>query len=78
MRLAGIILRNYSREAFSIGILGAGVLGQCVAESLRVWGFPVRCWSRPPKNLPGVTCFHGDDQLTDFLSGTQVLINLLP
>ncbi|EOS93187.1 2-ketoacid reductase, partial [Erwinia tracheiphila PSU-1] len=74
----GAMFRNYSREAFSIGILGAGVLGQCVAESLRVWGFPVRCWSRPPKNLPDVTCFHGDDQLTDFLSGTQVLINLLP
>ncbi|WP_158784767.1 glyoxylate/hydroxypyruvate reductase GhrA [Pantoea sp. BAV 3049] len=71
-------LSNYSREAFSIGILGAGVLGSSVAESLKFWGFPVRCWSRSPKDLPGVTSFHGQQQLSEFLSGTQVLINLLP
>ncbi|WP_147198499.1 glyoxylate/hydroxypyruvate reductase GhrA [Pantoea sp. CCBC3-3-1] len=71
-------LTNNSREAFSIGILGAGVLGSSVAESLRFWGFPVRCWSRSPKDLPGVTSFHGADQLNAFLSGSKVLINLLP
>ena len=71
-------LRNYAREEFSIGILGAGVLGSSVAESLKLWGFPVRCWSRSPKDLPGITSFHGQHQLGEFLSGTQVLINLLP
>lgn len=71
-------LRNHSRDAFSIGILGAGVLGRSVAESLKPWGFPLRCWSRTPKNLPGVTSFYGQEQLAEFLSGTQVLINLLP
>lgn len=71
-------LPNRSRAAFSIGILGAGVLGSSVAESLKVWGFPVRCWSRSPKELPGVTSFHGAEQLGEFLAGTQVLINLLP
>lgn len=71
-------LPNPSRAAFSIGILGAGVLGSSVAESLKVWGFPVRCWSRSPKELPGITSFHGAEQLGEFLSGTQVLINLLP
>lgn len=71
-------LRNHSRDDFTIGILGAGVLGSSVAESLRFWGFPVRCWSRSPKDLPGVTSFHGEAQLDDFLAGSQVLINLLP
>lgn len=71
-------LRNHSREAFTIGILGAGVLGSSVAESLRFFGFPVRCWSRSPKTLPGVTSFHGEAQLGEFLAGTRVLINLLP
>lgn len=71
-------LRNHSREAFTIGILGAGVLGSSVAESLRFFGFPVRCWSRSPKTLPGVTSFHGEEQLGEFLSGSKVLINLLP
>ncbi|MDN4627908.1 glyoxylate/hydroxypyruvate reductase GhrA [Erwinia sp. PsM31] len=71
-------LRNPGRDAFTIGILGAGVLGRSVAESLRYWGFPVRCWSRTPKTLPGVTSFHSEAQLSEFLSGTRVLINLLP
>ncbi|MEZ0582654.1 glyoxylate/hydroxypyruvate reductase GhrA [Erwinia sp. STN24] len=71
-------LRNPGRDAFTIGILGAGVLGRSVAESLRYWGFPVRCWSRTPKTLPGVTSFHGEAQLSEFLSGTRVVINLLP
>ncbi|WP_380177494.1 glyoxylate/hydroxypyruvate reductase GhrA [Kalamiella sp. sgz302252] len=71
-------LRNFSRETFTIGILGAGVLGSSVAESLRFWGFPVSCWSRSPKTIPGVTSFHGEEQLGEFLAGTQVLINLLP
>ncbi|QHM75727.1 Glyoxylate/hydroxypyruvate reductase A [Mixta theicola] len=71
-------LPNYRREEFTIGILGAGVLGLGVAESLKGWGFPLRCWSRSPKQLDGIESFHGDEQLAAFLSGTQVLINLLP
>ncbi|MGD8204391.1 glyoxylate/hydroxypyruvate reductase GhrA [Pantoea sp. FN0305] len=71
-------LRNYKRENFTIGIMGAGVLGLSVAESLKPWGFPLRCWSRSPKQLTGIESFHGAEQMADFLSGTQVLINLLP
>ncbi|KOC91906.1 glyoxylate/hydroxypyruvate reductase GhrA [Winslowiella iniecta] len=71
-------LKNYRRQDFTIGILGAGVLGSNVAQSLKVWGFPIRCWSRSPKQIDGVTSYYGADQLSDFLSGTQVLINLLP
>ena len=71
-------LDDYRREDFVIGLLGAGVLGGKVAESLTAWGFPVRCWSRSKKDYPGVTSFAGDEQLSDFLNGTRVLINLLP
>ncbi|WP_034915556.1 glyoxylate/hydroxypyruvate reductase GhrA [Erwinia sp. 9145] len=66
------------REDFTVGILGAGVLGRSVADCLTAWGFPVRCWSRTPKQLPAITSFHGEAQLSEFLAGTQVLINLLP
>lgn len=71
-------LKNYRRNAFTIGILGAGVLGRNVAQSLKAWGFPIRCWSRTARKIDGVTTYHGADQLNDFLDGTQVLINLLP
>nr|WP_318382086.1 glyoxylate/hydroxypyruvate reductase GhrA [uncultured Enterobacter sp.] len=71
-------LDEYAREDFTVGVLGAGVLGSKVAESLQEWGFPLRCWSRSRKNWPGVTSFAGDAELGDFLRGTRVLINLLP
>lgn len=66
------------KERFTIGVLGPGVLGGQVLESLKPWGFPLRCWSRTPKNIDGVTSFHGAEGLAAFCSGTKVLINLLP
>ncbi|WP_312273836.1 glyoxylate/hydroxypyruvate reductase GhrA [Pseudescherichia sp.] len=71
-------LDEYQREDFTIGILGAGVLGAKVAESLQSWGFPLRCWSRSRKSWPGVKSFAGENELSDFLQETRVLINLLP
>ena len=71
-------LPDRERATFTIGVLGAGVLGRSVLESLRQWGFPLRCWSRSPKQIAGVTTFHGRDQLADFLTDSQVLIDLLP
>lgn len=71
-------LPGYARDTFSIGILGAGVLGASVAASLRPWGFPLRCWSRSAKQIEGVTSFAGAAQLHEFLAGSRVLINLLP
>ncbi len=67
-----------STREFPVGILGAGVLGQAVAASLKPWGFPLRLWSRSPKSVDGATSFYGRDQLPAFLSGLAVLISLLP
>lgn len=71
-------LEAYRHGEFTIGLLGAGVLGGKVAESLTAWGFPVRCWSRSQKEYSGVRSYAGDEQLNAFLRGTRVLINLLP
>ena len=62
----------------TVGMLGLGVLGKAAAESLRDFGFKVQGWSRSPKTLPGIASFHGRDQLQSFLSGTDILVCLLP
>lgn len=62
----------------TIGLMGLGVLGQDAARKLAVLGFDVRGWSRSAKTLPGIDCFHGDDQFDAFLAGTDMLVSLLP
>jgi glyoxylate/hydroxypyruvate reductase A len=66
------------REDFPVGILGLGVLGQRVARAVAQFEFPVRGWSRTPRELEGVQCFAGAGQLDEFLAGTRVLVCLLP
>ncbi|SBV92000.1 2-ketoacid reductase [uncultured delta proteobacterium] len=67
-----------ARQNFIVGVMGAGILGSAVAQALLAWDFPVRCWSRSPKNIPDVASYAGTAQLDAFLAGTRVLINLLP
>lgn len=62
----------------SVGIMGMGVLGQDAAKRLLPLGFTLRSWSRTPKALDGVEGFAGDAQFDAFLSGTDILVNLLP
>lgn len=68
----------HEKKDFTIGVMGLGKLGLRVVETMRGFGFPVRGWSRTPKDLPGVDCFAGMASLDDFLSGTRVLVSLLP
>lgn len=66
------------KEEFTVGVLGLGKLGLPVVQALRQLGFPVRGWSRSTKEIAGVDCYAGIDALDDFLSGTQVLVCMLP
>jgi glyoxylate/hydroxypyruvate reductase A len=67
------------RSDFSIGVMGLGVLGARVAQTLQAFEFPVNGWSRSPKTLAGVQTFHGQGQgFEAFLAASQVLVNLLP
>ena len=61
-----------------IGIMGMGVLGSDAASRLIGLGFDVAGWSRAPKQLPGLTSFHGDDGLIPFLNRSEILVCLLP
>jgi len=67
-------------QAHRVGIAGLGTLGLACAQALATIGYRVRGWSRSAKHdLPdGVTGFHGDAQLDEFLSGCDTLVCLLP
>lgn len=62
----------------TIGILGLGQLGSDAAKKLHVLGFKVSAWSRTPKALESISTFSGKEQFKEFLTQTNVLINLLP
>lgn len=62
----------------TIGVMGLGELGAAAAAKLVEFGFKVRGWSRSPKSIEKVESFHGRDQLPAFLSGSEILVCLLP
>lgn len=66
------------RSDFPVGIMGLGVLGQRVAQAVAQFEFPVMGWSRSPKQVEGVRCFAGAQQLPEFLAASRVLVCLLP
>jgi glyoxylate/hydroxypyruvate reductase A len=71
-------LKPNDKGDFSVGILGLGVLGSRIAEAVQHFGFPLRGWSRSRKDLPGIECFAGGDELEAFLRGTRILVCVLP
>ena len=70
--------RPEEHSAFPVGVMGLGVLGRRVAQAIQQFGFPTLGWSRSRQQMEGVRCFHGDDQLSNFLAATRVLVCLLP
>lgn len=62
-----------------VGVMGLGELGRAVASALAALNFDVSGWSRTPKSIDEITCFHGLGQgLDHFLARSDVLVCLLP
>jgi glyoxylate/hydroxypyruvate reductase len=61
-----------------IGVMGLGRLGEAACGKLAGFGFPVAGWSRGPRDIPGVACFAGQDELPRFLARCDILVCLLP
>jgi glyoxylate/hydroxypyruvate reductase len=69
---------QWPASAISVGIMGLGALGSDAAKALRHLGFRVSGWSRGAKDIGGVECFHGNEQIDAFLRRTDILVCLLP
>ncbi len=61
-----------------VGLMGLGNLGSHAADMLARIGFKVSGWSRTSKQVAGVECFHGRDQLPGFLKDCDIVVCLLP
>ncbi len=60
-----------------VGIMGFGALGQSVANALQPLGYQLSAWART-KRQASIPLYAGMDELDTFLSGTDILICLLP
>src|ERR1700730_9237703 len=69
---------QWPASATAVGIMGLGTLGANAAEVLARIGFRVAGWSRSPKQIDGIECFHGQGQRAAFLERTDILVCLLP
>jgi glyoxylate/hydroxypyruvate reductase len=61
-----------------VGVMGLGAIGLSVAQTLARHGFDVAGWVRSPREVDGVTIFHGSGQLPAFLKRSEIVVNLLP
>jgi D-3-phosphoglycerate dehydrogenase/glyoxylate/hydroxypyruvate reductase A len=62
----------------AVGIMGYGSIGAPIADALRGLGFPIRVWTRSPRQIVGVETFAGRDGFAAFLAGTAILVCALP
>ena len=69
---------QWAASAISVGVMGLGTLGADAADALKRLGFRVSGWSRSPRAIDGVDCFHGETQIEPFLRRTDILVCLLP
>lgn len=71
--------KKYLRvEDAHVGILGLGTLGGGLAKVLLKNNFKVSGWANSEKKMEGVTTYHGNSQLTEFLKNVNILVCLLP
>lgn len=62
-------------------VLGLGELGGRTAQALAGLGYTVHGWSRRPRELAGLRCWHGEAAeggLASALAAADIVINLLP
>ncbi|HUH39417.1 MAG TPA: glyoxylate/hydroxypyruvate reductase A [Castellaniella sp.] len=71
-------LEDIRREDWTVGIMGAGVIGARIAQAVAAFDYPVAVWSRSGRPIEGTQVYGGSEALPAFLARTRVLVNVLP
>jgi len=61
-----------------VGLMGLGAMGMASARLLQAVGFDLAAWTRSPRTVAGIECFHGAEGLGPFLARSEILVCLLP
>jgi glyoxylate/hydroxypyruvate reductase A len=59
-------------------VLGLGSIGSSAAARLRDLGFQVSGWSKAVKNIGGIQCYQGRENLEMLLKSADYLVSMLP
>jgi len=62
----------------TVGVLGLGAIGQAIAARLAGFDFGINGWSRTARQIAGIACHHGPEQLREMLPQCQYVICALP
>jgi len=65
-------------EETTLAVLGLGRIGQLVAQRFVDNGFRVTGWSRSPKQIAGVRCYSGNDDLHLVVAAADYIVSVLP
>ena len=71
-------IRTTEAYQFPVGILGFGMMGRRVGDSLTRLGYPVSTWTRTGGQDGGITHHRGPDGLCELLGSSRAVINILP
>ena len=71
-------LPNINSKNIRVSVLGAGELGLASLSLLGKLDYQLSCWTRTQKNIDNVSCYSGEQGLSDMLGVTDILISLLP
>jgi glyoxylate/hydroxypyruvate reductase len=70
--------KNIDNAELRVGVLGAGVMGGAVIDTLKKLKYNVASWTRRNRKLEGVECYSGREQLLKFAANVDILVCLLP
>jgi len=72
------VFDNPLASELTVGIMGYGRMGKAVADALSALGYQIKIWSKSSREGMPYSYYNGEDNLSRFATGCDVLVCLLP